>query len=102
MSSSCSCNDTATAEKPASLARPNRSRNGASLNRMDTLALNLMPPLLPPPAYPKAGVWNPNRYNGPVRKDLEEIWTAGLAAADPERAVRRALEIEADAIVVDG
>ena len=37
-----------------------------------------------------------------MRKDLEEIWAAGLAAADPERAVRRALEIEDDAIVVDG
>jgi glycerate 2-kinase len=37
-----------------------------------------------------------------VRKDLEEIWAAGLAAADPERAVGRALEIEDDAIVVDG
>jgi hydroxypyruvate reductase len=35
-----------------------------------------------------------------VRKDLEEIWAAGLAAADPERAVGRALEIEDDAIVV--
>ena len=37
-----------------------------------------------------------------MRKDLETIWAAGLAAADPERAVGRALEIEDDAIVVDG
>jgi glycerate 2-kinase len=37
-----------------------------------------------------------------MRKNLEEIWAAGLAAADPERAVGRALEIEDDAIVVDG
>lgn len=37
-----------------------------------------------------------------MRKDLEEIWAAGLAAADPERAVRRALEIQDDAIIVDG
>jgi glycerate 2-kinase len=37
-----------------------------------------------------------------VRKDLEEIWAAGLAAADPERAVGRALEPEEGAIVVDG
>jgi glycerate 2-kinase len=48
------------------------------------------------------GAWYPNRYNGLVRKDLEEIWAAGLAAADPERAVGRALTIEGDAIVVDG
>jgi glycerate 2-kinase len=41
-------------------------------------------------------------YNGPVRKDLEEIWAAGLAAADPERAVGRALAIEDGAIVVEG
>jgi glycerate 2-kinase len=37
-----------------------------------------------------------------VRKDLEEIWAAGLAAADPERAVGRALALEEDAIVADG
>jgi hydroxypyruvate reductase len=37
-----------------------------------------------------------------MRKDLEEIWEAGLAAADPERAVGRALEIEDGAIVADG
>jgi len=37
-----------------------------------------------------------------VRKDLEEIWTAGLAAADPERAVGRSLTLEGDNIVVDG
>jgi len=34
-----------------------------------------------------------------MREDLEEIFAAGLAAADPERAVRRALKIEGDAIV---
>jgi glycerate 2-kinase len=49
-----------------------------------------------------AGVWRADRYNGSVRKDLEEIWAAGLAAADPERAVGRALEIEDGAIVVEG
>jgi glycerate 2-kinase len=37
-----------------------------------------------------------------VRKDLEEIWAGGLAAADPERAVGRSLTPEDDAIVVDG
>jgi hydroxypyruvate reductase len=37
-----------------------------------------------------------------VRKDLEEIWAAGLAAADPERAVERALDLEDGAIVVKG
>jgi glycerate 2-kinase len=37
-----------------------------------------------------------------VRKDLEEIWAAGLAAADPERAVGRALALEEGAIVADG
>ena len=42
------------------------------------------------------------RYNEPVRKDLEKIWAAGLTAADPGRAVGRALEVEDDAIVVDG
>jgi glycerate 2-kinase len=69
---------------------------------METFALNLMPPLLPPPAYPKAGAWYPVRYNGPVHKDLEEIWAAGLAAAEPERAVGRVLALEGGAIVVDG
>jgi glycerate 2-kinase len=72
------------------------------LNRMDMLALNLMPPLLPPPAYPKAGTWYPSRYNGPVRKDLEDIWAAGLAAADPERAVGRSLTLEGDTVVAEG
>ena len=37
-----------------------------------------------------------------MRKDLEEIWAAGLAAADPERAVGRALALEEGAIVADG
>ena len=37
-----------------------------------------------------------------MRKDLEKIWEAGLEAADPERAVGRALGVEDDAIVVDG
>ena len=37
-----------------------------------------------------------------MRKDLKEIWAAGLAAADPERAVGRALVMEDDAIVVEG
>jgi len=37
-----------------------------------------------------------------VRRDLEEIWAAGLAAADPDRAVRRALKLEDGAIVVEG
>jgi glycerate 2-kinase len=37
-----------------------------------------------------------------MRKDLEEILAAGLAAADPKRAVRRALELEDGAIVVEG
>src|SRR5215212_7422473 len=49
-----------------------------------------------------ASVWRADRYNGSVRKDLEEIWAAALAAADPERAVGRALEIEDGAIVVEG
>jgi len=35
-----------------------------------------------------------------VRKDLEEIFAAGLAAADPERAVRRTLALEGDALTV--
>ncbi len=42
------------------------------------------------------------RYNGPVHKDLKEIWAAGLAAAEPERAVGRVLALEDGAIVVDG
>jgi glycerate 2-kinase len=37
-----------------------------------------------------------------MRRDLEEIWAAGLAAADPERAVGLALELEDGAVVVDG
>ena len=37
-----------------------------------------------------------------MRKDLEEIWAAGLAAADPERAVERVLALEDGAIVVEG
>ncbi len=36
-----------------------------------------------------------------MRKDLEEIWAAGLAAADPERAVGRALDFADGAIVVE-
>ena len=47
-------------------------------------------------------MWHAGRYNGPVRKDLEEIWAAGLAAAAPERAVGRVLELEDGAVVVDG
>ncbi len=35
-------------------------------------------------------------------KDLEEIWAAALAAADPERAVGRALELEDGTIVAGG
>jgi len=34
-----------------------------------------------------------------VRDDLQEIFAASLAAADPQRAVRRALELEGDAIL---
>jgi glycerate 2-kinase len=34
-----------------------------------------------------------------VREDLQEIFSAGLAAADPQRAVRRELELEGDAIL---
>jgi glycerate 2-kinase len=34
-----------------------------------------------------------------VREDLQEIFSAGLAAADPQRAVRRELELESDAIL---
>ena len=37
-----------------------------------------------------------------MRKDLEEIWAAGLAAADPEGAVGRSLTLEGDTVVVDG
>jgi glycerate 2-kinase len=33
-----------------------------------------------------------------VREDLQEIFEAGLAAADPQRAVRRELELEGDTI----
>src|ERR671919_2712162 len=34
-----------------------------------------------------------------MRDDLEQILSAGLAAADPQRAVRRELELEGDAIL---
>jgi len=34
-----------------------------------------------------------------VRDDLQEIFSAGLAAANPQRAVRRALELEGDVIL---
>jgi glycerate 2-kinase len=34
-----------------------------------------------------------------VREDLQEIFSAGLAAADPQRAVRRELELEGEAIL---
>ena len=34
-----------------------------------------------------------------MREDLQEIFSAGLAAADPQRAVRRELELEGDAIL---
>ncbi|MDQ3941933.1 MAG: glycerate-2-kinase family protein, partial [Actinomycetota bacterium] len=34
-----------------------------------------------------------------MREDLQEIFAAGLAAADPQRAVRRELELEGDAIL---
>jgi glycerate 2-kinase len=37
-----------------------------------------------------------------VRKDLEDIWAAGLAAADPERAVGRSLTLEGDTVVAEG
>jgi len=37
-----------------------------------------------------------------MRKDLEEIWAAGLAAADPERAVRRTLTVEEGEVVSGG
>jgi len=40
-----------------------------------------------------------NRYNALVREDLQEIFSAALAAADPQRAVRRALTLEGDAIL---
>jgi glycerate 2-kinase len=62
----------------------------------------MMPRLLPPSAYPNAGTWHPNRYNSLMRKDLEEIFAAGLAAADPERAVGRSLTLEGDAVVAEG
>src|SRR5918993_892341 len=41
----------------------------------------------------------PDGYNAPVREDLKEIFSAGLAAADPQRAVRRELELEDGAIL---
>ena len=41
----------------------------------------------------------PDGYNAPVREDLKEIFAAGLAAADPQRAVRRELELEDGAIL---
>ena len=69
---------------------------------METFTLNLTASLLPASAYPKASSWYEDRYNGRVRKDLEEIWAAGLAAANPERAVGRALELEDGAIVAGG
>jgi glycerate 2-kinase len=37
-----------------------------------------------------------------VREDLQEIFAAGLAAADPQRAVRRELELEDGAILTGG
>jgi glycerate 2-kinase len=37
-----------------------------------------------------------------MRKDLEEIFAAGLAAADPERAVGRSLTLEGEAVVAAG
>jgi glycerate 2-kinase len=36
-----------------------------------------------------------------VRNDLQEIFSASLAAADPQRAVQRALKLEGDAILVE-
>jgi glycerate 2-kinase len=36
-----------------------------------------------------------------VRNDLKEIFSASLAAADPQRAVQRALKLEGDAILVE-
>jgi len=40
-----------------------------------------------------------DRYNALVRNDLQEIFSASLAAADPQRAVWRALELEGDVIL---
>jgi glycerate 2-kinase len=40
-----------------------------------------------------------DRYNALVREDLKEIFSAGLAAADPQRAVRRELKLEDGAIL---
>jgi glycerate 2-kinase len=37
-----------------------------------------------------------------MRKDLQEIFSAGLAAADPAEAVRRSLRIEGSSITADG
>ncbi len=37
-----------------------------------------------------------------MREDLQEIFAAGLAAADPQRAVRRELELEVGAILTGG
>ena len=36
-----------------------------------------------------------------MHEDLQQIFSASLAAADPQRAVRRALELEGDAIVAE-
>jgi glycerate 2-kinase len=69
---------------------------------METFALNLMPTLLPLPAYPKAGARLPNSYNDPMRKDLDDIFSAGLAAADPAEAVRRSLRVESGSITAGG
>jgi glycerate 2-kinase len=69
---------------------------------METFALNLMPTLLPLPAYPKAGAWLPDSYNAPVREDLKEIFEAGLAAADPAEAVRRSLHLEGGSLAAGG
>src|SRR5918994_7337894 len=59
-----------------------------------------------PHAYPPSttsitqpGAELPDGYNAPVREDLQEIFEAGLAAADPQRAVRRELELEDGAIL---
>jgi glycerate 2-kinase len=40
-----------------------------------------------------------DRYNALVREDLQEIFSAGLAAADPQRAVQRELKLEDGAIL---
>ena len=54
-------------------------------------------------SIPQSGRLIPGpRYNGAMWKDLEEIWAAALAAADPERAVGRALELEDGTIVAGG